>query len=202
MIHPYQNNKEFIEAAGIAEQDAFIAVAIRRIVGRMLEIPVRELVAGLTFKAMMRRAGVYTDWDALVFAMEFEEYFNIDITCEMWEKCEEIAQNAGYPNWFYNPDNDKEDFSLFLKPFKFFWKSSISVPPPKKITFGEWVHLGIETFSPFRNRLVPPADWTGIETSDLESDTVAQKSPHYVGHILILVIIAIIFFLKYLLSNG
>ncbi|MDR2704404.1 MAG: hypothetical protein LBC02_01370 [Planctomycetaceae bacterium] len=65
MIRAYQSNKEFIEAAGIAEHDAFIAVAIRRIVGKMLEIPARELVAELTFEAMMRRASIYTDWDAL-----------------------------------------------------------------------------------------------------------------------------------------
>jgi hypothetical protein len=187
MIRPYQSNKEFIEAAGIAERDAFIAVVIRRIVGKMLEIPVRELVAELTFETMMRRASIYSDWDELVFAMELEEYFNINITPEMWEKCQEIAANAGYPNWFYNPDNNKENFS-------FLWKSSISVPPTKKITFGEWVHCGIETFSPFRDQFIPPADWTGIETSDQESDTVAQKSPgHY--SIFIPIIVAIILFL-------
>ncbi|MDR2707036.1 MAG: hypothetical protein LBC02_14780 [Planctomycetaceae bacterium] len=198
MIRPYQSNKEFIEAAGIAEQDAFIAVAIRRIVGKMLEIPARELVAELTFEAMMRRVNIYTDWDVGVFAMELEEYFKIDITPEMWEKGEEIAQSAGYPNWFYTPDNDNEYLD-------FLWKSSISVPPTKKITFGEWVHLGIETFSAFRNQLIPPADWTGIETSDLESDTVAKKCPgHYVAHFIIFaaIIVVIISLLIQFLSDG
>ena len=42
-----QINKEFVEAAGIAEQDAFIAVAIRRIVAQMAKITARELTAGI-----------------------------------------------------------------------------------------------------------------------------------------------------------
>ncbi|MDR2704403.1 MAG: hypothetical protein LBC02_01365 [Planctomycetaceae bacterium] len=121
----------------------------------------------------------------------------------MWGKCAEIAQNAGYPNWFYDPDNENENldiwkpFITFLwKPFTFFWKPSISVPPTKKITFGEWVHFGIETFfTPFRDQLIPPTDWTGIETSDLESDTVAQKCPGHYSVFIAGAIIAIFLFL-------
>ncbi|MDR3199113.1 MAG: hypothetical protein LBU34_14695, partial [Planctomycetaceae bacterium] len=60
VLPPHQTNKEFVEAAQIAEQDAFIAVVIRRSMGSMLEIPVRELVADMTFETVMRRAGFYT----------------------------------------------------------------------------------------------------------------------------------------------
>ncbi|MDR0704098.1 MAG: hypothetical protein LBF88_03840 [Planctomycetaceae bacterium] len=188
-LHPYQTNKEFVEAAQIAKQDAFIAVAIRRIVGNMLEIPVRELVADLTFETVMQRAGYYTDWDQGVFEMEFEEYFNITIIdCE---KCYEAAKNAGYPNWFYNPDN-YDDFSFLWKPFIF-------RPPPKKITFGEWVKIVIEKiFAPFRNEIIPLADWSGIETSDLESDTVIHVDNFrfflYWGCLIVTIIILLLFY--------
>lgn len=46
MSKSIQTNKESVEAAGIAEEDAFIAVAIRRIVAKMTEIPPKQLLAG------------------------------------------------------------------------------------------------------------------------------------------------------------
>ncbi|MDR2439380.1 MAG: hypothetical protein LBE12_08435 [Planctomycetaceae bacterium] len=201
MSRPHQTNKEFVEAAGIAEQDAFIAVAIRRIVGRLLEIPVRELAADMKFETVMRRAGFYTDWDALDFAHEFMKYFpltsTMDIEPDTWEKGTEIAANAGYPNWFYNPDN--------YKLFSFLWKPFVSKQPAQKITFGEWVKLVIEiVLVPVRDKIVPPVDWTGIETSDQESDTVAQKSPchntQFIGWMVVFIvtIILLLYFLQLL----
>ena len=142
-----QTNKEFVDSAGITEHDAFLAVAVRRIVARMLEIPAQKLTAQMTYETMFRHAGFYTDWDELCFLMELEELYNIDIDCEkVWE----AAEVAGYSNWFYRPG---------------------------VATFGEWVKLAVEiALAPIRGQIAPSADWPGLEASDLESDTVAGKS--------------------------
>jgi hypothetical protein len=138
----------------------------------MLEIPVRELVADMTFETVMRRAGFYTGWDKGEFTIALEETFNIDID---EGKIEEAAENAGYSNWFYNPDYPDP---VFPNIFFFPWKRSTSKPPLKKITLGEWVKLVVEKIlAPYRSQINPPADWQGIEASDLESDAVTPKSP-------------------------
>ncbi|MDR3197982.1 MAG: hypothetical protein LBU34_08965 [Planctomycetaceae bacterium] len=171
VLRPHQTNKEFVEAAQIAEQDAFIAVVIRWIVGSTLEIPVRELVADMTFETAMRCSGFYTDWDEGEFTIELEEIFNINIENET---VHEAAEKAGYPNWFYNPDCPAP---VFPNIFRFLWKRFTSKPPAKKITFGEWVKLVVEKIlAPYRSQINPPTDWQGIEASDLESDAVVLKS--------------------------
>ena len=145
MPSPIQTNKEFVEAAGIAERDAFLAVAIRRAVARMVRLPARELTAEMTFDMVTRDAW---DWDTVVFAMELEQLFNIDICDAEWEKGEVAADAAGYSNWFYSVDK-----------------------------FGEWVKLCVEiVLAPMRDKITPPDDWPGLEASDLESDTVVAKS--------------------------
>ena len=144
MPPPIQTNKEFVEAAGIAESDAFLAVAVRRIVARMAGIPARELTSEMTFDEMTRDVW---DWDSMVFAMELEQLFNIDISCEEWEKGEVATETIGYANWFYSTDN-----------------------------FGEWVKLAVEVaLAPMRDKITPPADWPGLDASDLESDAVVEK---------------------------
>lgn len=170
-IKPIQTNKEFIEAAGIDEQDAFLAVTIRRIVARLTEIPARELVADMTFDTVMKRAGYYTDWDSISFAIEFEELFEMDINSDTWEEGQKRAQEAGYSNWFYNPDN--------YVPFSFLWKPFCS-QKKNKILFGEWVKLTVEVvLVPIRDKISTPNDWPGLESSDLESDSVAARSPSH-----------------------
>lgn len=170
----YQNNKDFVESAGIAEQDAYLAVALRRIVAKMTEIPARELTSETTFEKIMSSKKEWTtDWDALVFAMEIEEYFNININEEKYQCGLELAERAGYSNWFYNPDN--------CEPFDFLWIFVRFKKAEKKITFGEWVKVGIATvLAPIREEIVPPSDWPGLENSDRDSDAVVQKSlSHY-----------------------
>ncbi|MDR0705153.1 MAG: hypothetical protein LBF88_09200 [Planctomycetaceae bacterium] len=127
---PYQTNKEFAEAAKISEQNAFIAVAIRRITGHLQNIPVRELVADSTFEAItwQRDESEFfaSDWNKGEFAICFELFFDIKID---WAKVDEAAKNTGYRNWFYNPDN--------YKMFSFLWKPFVSRQPTKKMTYGE-----------------------------------------------------------------
>jgi hypothetical protein len=179
MSRPQQTDKEFVEAAKISEQNIFIAVAIRRITGLLLCIPIRELVTDATFDEIRRRAGLYADWDKIDFMTHLEWYLNEDEID--WAKVDEVAKNKGYPDWFYNPDNYK-NFSFFGKPF-------VSTPPTPKITYGEWVHLITEKFLvPVCDKITlpintPPTNWTGIETSDLVSDTLISPSPSYI-HIL------------------
>jgi hypothetical protein len=170
LSRPHQTNKEFVEAAKISEQNAFIAVAIRRITGHLQNILVRELVADLTFETVMYRDEFFcADWIREEFTICFESFFNVEID---WAKVDEAAKNTGYRNWFYNPDN--------YKMFSFLWKPFVSRQPIKKITYGEWFYLVTEKFlTPIRNKIIPPADWTGIKTSDLESDAVILKNiPH------------------------
>jgi hypothetical protein len=170
VTRPHQTNKEFVEAAKISEQNAFIAVAIRRITGSLLNIPVRELVADLTFEAIMCRGEFGADWDYGEFAIQCEVCFN-DLPID-WAKIDKTAKNAGYSNWFYNPDN--------YKIFSFLWKPFVSRQPTKKITYGEWVYLVTEKFlAPVRDEIISPADWT-IETSDFESDAVMPKKIPYI----------------------
>jgi len=162
-----QTNKEFVDAAGIAEQDAFLAIGVRRTVARMLEIPAQKLTAEMTFESVIWRA---EDWDALDFGLHLMEQFPIDIGAEEWLMSNEAATVAGYPNWFYNPHNYVQ--------FSFLWKPFVPSTPQRKMTFGEWVKLVVEVvLSPFRDRIDPPADWPGLEASDLESDAVAEKNP-------------------------
>ncbi|MDR0336290.1 MAG: hypothetical protein LBI18_04295 [Planctomycetaceae bacterium] len=192
MPRPTQTNKEFVDAAGIAEQDAFIAVAIRRIVAKMTEIPAQELLANMTFEKVMKRQSGY-DWDSLVFAMEIEELFNFDISCDMWDQGDKLAKEAGYSNWFYNPDNDKQ--------FSFLWKPFYPKTDEKKILFGEWVKLIIEiVLAPIREKFIPPNDWPGLEASDLDSDTVAQNSLSYSTMFCIFCAIMILVFVLWFLA--
>ncbi len=170
-----QTNKEFVDAAGITERDAFIAVAIRRIVAEMMEIPAQKLVADVTVESIIYRVSAYSDWDSSFFAMCLEEYFCVDISCEEWEKGCELAKAAGYPNWFYNPDGYKQ-----FAPIR--WLFGFSYRPDRQTTFGEWVRLAIEVvLSPVREKIDPPADWPGLDASDLESDAIAQRSPVHNG---------------------
>jgi hypothetical protein len=147
MPPPIQTNKEFVEAAGIAECDAFLAVAIRRIVARMLEIPAQELTAEKTFETIMRQAGFYTDWDELCFVGELVEQFKIKILYEEWERGQKAVR---YSNWFYNPGTT---FGEWVK-----------------------IGVEIILIS-CHEKIVLPTDWPGLEASDLESDTVILKSP-------------------------
>jgi hypothetical protein len=172
MSRPQQTDKEFVEATKISEQNIFIAVAIRRITGLLRRIPVRELIADATFDEIRRRESFGADWDDQDFKLDFEVYFN-DIEID-WSKVDEVAKNEGYPNWFHSPDNYKN--------FSFLWKPFVSTPPTPKITYGEWVHLITEKFLvPVRDKITPPVDWTGIETSDLVSDTLVTKNSYVIG---------------------
>jgi len=170
MPPPIQTNKEFVEAAGIAEYDAFLAVVVRRAVARMVGIPVQQLTAEMTFEAVTRKAW---DWDTLNFALELEDLFEtvLDFDEEVWVNGCEAAKAAGYPNWFYNPDN----YELF----SFLWKPFVSSKHEPKITFGGWVKLVVEVvLAPMRNKITFPANWPGLEASDLESDAVAESYFH------------------------
>jgi len=170
MSKPIQNNEEFILVAGIAEQDAYLAIVIRRIVARMIEIPVRELTSEMTFYEMIKRQSRYCDWDALSFFIEIEEFFQINFDSI---KGSEIAVGLGYPNWFYNPDG-YDDFAWIKN-----WFVHESTPKPQ-ITVGQWIRVGVEVVrGSVSEVLVTPENWPGIKASDLESDAIAKKSPSH-----------------------
>ena len=170
MSRPIQNNEEFILSAGIAEQDAYLAIVIRRIAARMIEIPARELTSEMTFCEMMKRQSRYCDWDALSFFIELEEFFHV---CFDDMKGSEIAVTSGYPNWFYNPDG-YDDFSWIKNRFVC---DSVAKP---QTTIGQWIQLGIDVVKGSACvELTVPEEWPGIKASDLESDAIAEKSPSH-----------------------
>ncbi|MGL4941694.1 MAG: hypothetical protein ACRC46_00700 [Thermoguttaceae bacterium] len=163
----YQTNKEFVEAAGITEQDAFIAVAIRRIVADQIGFPVRELTSEITIDRVIEiMADDFVGWDEAEFLIALEEMFKIDIDSI------EIAKHmerTGHPNWFYNPDN--------YVMFSFLWRPFVVRTPEPKMSVGEWVRIVTEVvLAPVRAKIVPPNDWSSLESSDLDSDAVAKQS--------------------------
>jgi hypothetical protein len=158
-----QTNKEFIEAANISANDAYLAVAIRRITGKLLKIPAQELTAELQFEKAITNSKYNDNWDSLLFAMELEQDFNIIIDVD------KSAQNADYPNWFYNPNN-RSAFYTLEKLFRKLFCSKLSSSSQKNITIGEWIKIMVEKIlMPACNPIITPTDWT-IETSDQDTE--------------------------------